>query len=281
MRASYGSSQLHRRRSPSWRRPRCASVIGKLELDKTFEERDNINCPGGRGARRGGAELGREGAALRDQGPDAAEGDPARDAGADHRRAREARADRRLRRPRQEQINIATGEREAFIARSEGEKQAEINKAQGEAAAIIAVADATADAIDARSPRRSASPAASRPCSSRWPSRRSRPSRSSRRSNNTLIVPSNMSEVSGLIATRDGAEPQQRRSPRLTALCRRAARRLPREGRPADLDSQALASPTGVSARDRLSPQGSLPKLEISWPTPAFALSGPLAASTN
>ena len=36
---------------------------------------------------------------------------------------------------RQEQINIATGEREAFIARSEGEKQAEINKAQGEAAA--------------------------------------------------------------------------------------------------------------------------------------------------
>ena len=37
-------------------------------------------CAGGRGHRRGGAELGREGAALRDQGPDAAQGDPARDA---------------------------------------------------------------------------------------------------------------------------------------------------------------------------------------------------------
>jgi regulator of protease activity HflC (stomatin/prohibitin superfamily) len=48
---------------------------------------------------------------------------------------------------RQEQINIATGEREAFIARSEGEKQAQINKAQGEAAAIIAVAEANAEAI--------------------------------------------------------------------------------------------------------------------------------------
>lgn len=50
---------------------------------------------------------------------------------------------------RQEQINIATGEREAFIARSEGEKQAgRINNAQGEAAAITAVAEATAGAIE-------------------------------------------------------------------------------------------------------------------------------------
>ncbi len=49
---------------------------------------------------------------------------------------------------RQEQINIATGEREAFIARSEGEKQAAINKAQGEAASITAVADATAQALE-------------------------------------------------------------------------------------------------------------------------------------
>ncbi len=49
---------------------------------------------------------------------------------------------------RQEQINIATGEREAFIARSEGEKAAAINNAQGEAAAITAVADATAGAIE-------------------------------------------------------------------------------------------------------------------------------------
>ena len=49
---------------------------------------------------------------------------------------------------RQEQINIATGEREAFIARSEGEKQALINRAEGDAASITAVADATAQAIE-------------------------------------------------------------------------------------------------------------------------------------
>ncbi len=74
--------------------------------------------------------------------------DPARDAGADHGRAREARADRGVRRPRARSRSTsppASARRQ--IARSEGEKQAEINKAQGEAAAIVAVAEATADAI--------------------------------------------------------------------------------------------------------------------------------------
>ena len=48
---------------------------------------------------------------------------------------------------RQEQINIATGEREAAIARSEGEKQAQINNAEGEAKAVTTIASATAEAI--------------------------------------------------------------------------------------------------------------------------------------
>ena len=44
MRASYGSSQLRRSRSRSSRRRSLRSVIGKMELDKTFEERDIINA---------------------------------------------------------------------------------------------------------------------------------------------------------------------------------------------------------------------------------------------
>ena len=95
MRASYGSSN-YVVAITQLAQTLLRSVIGKMELDKTFEERDTINAVGRQRARRGGAELGRQGAALRDQGPDAAGGDPARDAGADHRRAREARADRRL-----------------------------------------------------------------------------------------------------------------------------------------------------------------------------------------
>ncbi|WP_176061523.1 SPFH domain-containing protein, partial [Paraburkholderia sp. BCC1876] len=41
----------------------------------------------------------------------------------------------------QEQINIASGSREASIQKSEGERQAAINQAQGQAAAILAVAE--------------------------------------------------------------------------------------------------------------------------------------------
>ena len=48
---------------------------------------------------------------------------------------------------RQEQINLADGKRQAAILASEGEKQAAINKAQGEAQAIVTVAEATANAV--------------------------------------------------------------------------------------------------------------------------------------
>lgn len=90
---------------------------------------------------------GGEGAALRNQGSDPAEGNPARHAGADHGRARKRALIAASEGKRQEQINLASGAREAAIQKSEGERQAAINKAQGEAAAILAVAEANAQAI--------------------------------------------------------------------------------------------------------------------------------------
>jgi regulator of protease activity HflC (stomatin/prohibitin superfamily) len=96
---------------------------------------------------------------------------------------------------RQEQINIATGEREAFIARSEGEKQAEINKAMGEAAAITAVADATADAI-----RKIAAaiqqPGGEQAVQLKVAEKAVDAYGSWRSTNNTMIVPGHMGEVS-------------------------------------------------------------------------------------
>ena len=94
------------------------------------------------------AQLGREGAALRDQGPDAAGGNPARDAGADHRRAREARGDRDVRgRVASSRSTSPSARARLPIAKSEGEKQAEINIAQGEAQATLINAEANASAI--------------------------------------------------------------------------------------------------------------------------------------
>jgi regulator of protease activity HflC (stomatin/prohibitin superfamily) len=101
---------------------------------------------------------------------------------------------------RQEQINIATGEREAAIARSEGEKQAEINKAQGEAAAILSVAEASAEAI------RKVAAAIQQPGGSdavqlKVAEKAVEAFSQLAQKNNTMIVPANMSEVSGLIGT--------------------------------------------------------------------------------
>ncbi len=147
MRASYGSSNyivaVTQLAQTSLR-----SVIGKLELDKTFEERDIINAQVvaaiDEAALNWGVKVLRY--EIKDLTPPAEilRAMQAQITAEREKRALIAASEGR----RQEQINIATGEREAFIARSEGEKQAAINAAQGEAAAITAVADATAQAIE-------------------------------------------------------------------------------------------------------------------------------------
>ncbi len=147
MRASYGSSNylvaISQLAQTSLR-----SVIGKLELDKTFEERDIINAQVvaaiDEAALNWGVKVLRY--EIKDLTPpkEILHAMQAQITAEREKRALIAASEGR----RQEQINIATGEREAFIARSEGEKQAVINKAQGEAASITAVAEATAAAIE-------------------------------------------------------------------------------------------------------------------------------------
>ena len=123
------------------------SVIGKMELDKTFEERDDINCAVvaalDEAATSWGVKVLRY--EIKDLTPpkEILHAMQAQITAEREKRALIAASEGR----KQEQINIATGEREAFIQRSEGEKQAAINTAQGEAEAIKAVAAATAQAI--------------------------------------------------------------------------------------------------------------------------------------
>lgn len=146
MRASYGSSN-YISAITQLAQTTLRSVIGKMELDRTFEERDLINSAVvaalDEAALNWGVKVLRY--EIKDLTPPAEilRAMQAQITAEREKRALIAASEGR----RQEQINIATGEREAFIARSEGEKQAEINKAEGEARAVLLVAEATAKAI--------------------------------------------------------------------------------------------------------------------------------------
>ncbi|BBJ24682.1 SPFH domain-containing protein [Candidatus Nitrotoga sp. AM1P] len=144
--ASYGSSD-YLSAITQLAQTTLRSAIGKMELDKTFEERDDINRAVVAALDEAAASWGVK--VLRYEIKDLVPPKEillamqAQITAEREKRALIAASEGR----KQEQINIATGEREAFIQRSEGEKQAVINAAQGEAAAISTVATATALAI--------------------------------------------------------------------------------------------------------------------------------------
>ncbi len=200
MRASYGSSNYIMAIS-QLAQTSLRSVIGKLELDKTFEERDIINAQVVQAIDEAALNWGVK--VLRYEIKDLT---PPKEIL--HAMQQQITAEREKRAliaasegRRQEQINIATGEREAFIARSEGEKQAVINKAQGEAQSILAVAEATAQAIE-RIASAIRQPGGAEAVQLKVAEKAvDAYSKVAGESTTTLIVPSNMTEVSTLIAS--------------------------------------------------------------------------------
>ena len=199
MRASYGSSN-YIMAVTQLAQTSLRSVIGKLELDKTFEERDMINAQVvnaiDEAALNWGVKVLRY--EIKDLTPPAEilRAMQAQITAEREKRALIAASEGR----RQEQINIATGEREAFIARSEGEKQAAINKAQGEAAAITTVAEATGQALE-RVATAIRQPGGEQAVQLKVAeSAVEAYSKVAADANTTLVIPANMTEVSGLIA---------------------------------------------------------------------------------
>lgn len=200
MRASYGSSDyvvaISQLAQTSLR-----SVIGKLELDKTFEERDIINAQVVQAIDEAALNWGVK--VLRYEIKDLT---PPKEIL--HAMQQQITAEREKRAliaasegRRQEQINIATGEREAFIARSEGEKQAAINNAQGQAAAILAVAEANAQAIE-RIAAAIRQPGGEQAVQLKVAEQAVNAySKVAADATTTLIVPGNMTEVAALIAS--------------------------------------------------------------------------------
>jgi regulator of protease activity HflC (stomatin/prohibitin superfamily) len=199
MRASYGASN-YIVAITQLAQTTLRSVIGKMELDRTFEERTSINIAVvqalDEAALNWGVKVLRY--EIKDLTPPAAilHAMQAQITAEREKRALIAASEGR----RQEQINIATGEREAFIARSEGEKQAEINNAQGQAAAIVAVAEANADAIR-KVAQAIREPGGEQAVQLKVAEKAVEAYSQLAQKNNTMIVPGNMSEVSGLIAT--------------------------------------------------------------------------------
>ena len=176
------------------------SIIGRMELDKTFEERDQINTQVvaalDAAARSWGVKVLRY--EIKDLTPPAEilRSMQAQITAEREKRAVIATSEGR----RQEQINVALGAREAAIAKSEGEKQADINNAQGEAQATLLNAEANASAIRQIADAIQA-PGGLQAVNLKVAEHYINSFGLLARTNNTLIVPANVSDMAGLIAT--------------------------------------------------------------------------------
>ena len=176
------------------------SVIGKMELDRTFEERDDINravvAALDEAAMNWGVKVLRY--EIKDLTPpaDILHAMQAQITAEREKRALIAASEGR----KQEQINIATGEREAAINQSEGEKQAAINRAMGEAEAVKLVARATAEAIHmvAQTIRQ---PGGMEAVNLKVAEQYVQAFGQVAKAGNTLILPGNMADVGGLVAS--------------------------------------------------------------------------------
>ena len=176
------------------------SVIGKMELDKTFEERDDINravvAALDEAASSWGVKVLRY--EIKDLTPpkEILHAMQAQITAEREKRALIAASEGR----KQEQINIATGEREAAIQRSEGAKQAAINNAQGEAEALKAVADATAQAIRMVANAIEA-PGGMNAVNLKVAEKYVDAFANVAKEGNTLILPGNLADMGGMVAT--------------------------------------------------------------------------------
>lgn len=176
------------------------SIIGKLELDKTFEERDTINTVIVQAVDQASDPWGIK--VTRYEVKNITPPQSIKDA-----MEKQMRAEREKRAiiaesegQKQAKINVAEGDKQELIARSEGEKQKRINEAQGKAAEIESIAIATATGL-----REIASAIQSQggidAVNLRVAEQYLQEFGKLAKQNNTMIIPSNMGDIAGVIAT--------------------------------------------------------------------------------
>ncbi len=101
---------------------------------------------------------------------------------------------------RTEEINLAEGKKKAAIAESEGEREAAVNRAEGEAAAVRAMASATAEALE-RVAQALQKPGGQQAVELKVAERYVDAFANIAKQGTTVVVPANMSDLSGLITS--------------------------------------------------------------------------------
>ena len=197
--ASYGSSNYIAAIS-QLAQTTLRSEIGKMELDKTFESREEINKQIVQSLDEAGRNWGIK--VLRYEiksltPPEAILRSMQQQITAEReKRALIAKSEGE----RQQEINVADGEKQAAVLRSEGEKQAAVNRAQGEATALRLIAEANAAAVRAVGEAisdKGGMDAANLKVAQEYVAAFSELAKQS----NTLIVPANAADVAALITT--------------------------------------------------------------------------------
>jgi regulator of protease activity HflC (stomatin/prohibitin superfamily) len=197
--ASYGSSNFQVAIT-QLAQTTLRSVIGRMELDRTFEEREHINglvvAALDQAASNWGVKVLRY--EIKDLTPpkEILHAMQAQITAEREKRAVIATSEGK----QQEQINLANGARAAVIAKSEGEKQSEINVAQGHAAALLAIAEANAKAIR-QVAEAIESPGGLQAVNLKVAEQYVGAFANIAKTNNTVIVPANLSDLAGLVTT--------------------------------------------------------------------------------
>lgn len=176
------------------------SIIGKMELDKTFEERESMNSIIVSAVDSASDPWGVK--VTRYEVKNITPPQSIKDAMEKQMRAeREKRANiANSEGDMQARINRAEGEKRELIARSEGEKMRRINEADGSAAEIEAVALATAKGIREIAQAINA-PGGNEAVNLRIAEQYIEEFGNLAKENNTMIIPSNMADLSSLVAT--------------------------------------------------------------------------------
>lgn len=176
------------------------SVIGRLELDKTFEERETINVAIVDAVDKASDPWGVK--VTRYEVKNIVPPQSIKDAMEKQMRAeREKRATiAESEGEKQAKINRAEGDRQELIYRSEGEKQKRINEAEGRAVEIERVATATANGlreIAAAINERGGINAVNLRIAEQYLGEFGNLAKT----NNTIILPSNLTDIAGMVAT--------------------------------------------------------------------------------